>query len=67
MKGWNNGVPFDYLRKLAGYWRTSYNWRKHEARLTGFPQYYFNDRWGEHSYPARPRGIVSSSVYFYWA
>ncbi|MGE7825952.1 epoxide hydrolase N-terminal domain-containing protein [Paenibacillus sp. NPDC093718] len=40
-EGWNYGVPFDYLKKLADYWRTSYDWRKHEARLSGFPQYTF--------------------------
>jgi hypothetical protein len=31
--GWGYGVPLDYLRELAGYWRTSYDWREHEARL----------------------------------
>jgi pimeloyl-ACP methyl ester carboxylesterase len=37
--GWSRGVPLDYLKELAEYWRTSYDWRKHEARLNGFPQY----------------------------
>lgn len=36
--GWGYGVPLGYLRELAGYWRTSYDWREHEARLNEFPQ-----------------------------
>src|SRR4051812_41866559 len=31
--GWTRGVPLTYLRELAEYWRTSYDWRKHEATL----------------------------------
>jgi len=31
--GWDHGVPLDYLRELADYWRTSYDWRRHEADL----------------------------------
>lgn len=38
-EGWNYGVPLDYLRRLADYWRISYDWRKHEAWLNSFPQY----------------------------
>ena len=37
--GWTRGVPVDYLRGLAEYWRTTYDWRKHEARLNQFPQF----------------------------
>jgi pimeloyl-ACP methyl ester carboxylesterase len=37
--GWRYGVPLGYLRKLAEYWRTSYDWRKYEAELNGFPQF----------------------------
>jgi len=37
--GWSRGVPLDYLKDLAEYWRTGYDWRKHEARLNVFPQY----------------------------
>ncbi|SHF81037.1 Epoxide hydrolase N terminus [Streptoalloteichus hindustanus] len=36
---WNRGVPVDYLRDLAEYWRTGYDWHRHEARLNDFPQY----------------------------
>jgi pimeloyl-ACP methyl ester carboxylesterase len=32
-------VPVGYLRELAEYWRTSYDWRKHEARLNQLPQF----------------------------
>jgi pimeloyl-ACP methyl ester carboxylesterase len=36
---WRRGVPVAYLRDLAGYWRTGYDWRAQEARLNGFPQF----------------------------
>jgi hypothetical protein len=31
--GWSRGVPLDYVKELAEYWRTSYDWREHEAKL----------------------------------
>jgi pimeloyl-ACP methyl ester carboxylesterase len=37
--GWSRGVPVDYLKGLAEYWRTGYDWRAHEARLNTFPQF----------------------------
>jgi pimeloyl-ACP methyl ester carboxylesterase len=37
--GWSRGMPLDYLKDLAGYWRTSYDWRKDEARLNEFDQF----------------------------
>jgi epoxide hydrolase len=37
--GWSRGVPLAYLKELADYWRTRYDWRKHEARLNQFPQF----------------------------
>lgn len=37
--GWSRGVPLSYLKELAEYWRTGYDWRKQEARLNEFPQY----------------------------
>jgi epoxide hydrolase len=37
--GWDYGIPLDYLRELAEYWRTSYDWRVHERELNGFPQF----------------------------
>jgi len=37
--GWSRGVPLGYLKELAEYWRTSYDWRIHEARLNAFPQF----------------------------
>jgi epoxide hydrolase len=37
--GWSRGVPLSYLKGLVEYWRTSYDWRKHEARLNEFPQF----------------------------
>lgn len=37
--GWRYGVSLEYLQELAEYWRTTYDWRKHEARINQFPQF----------------------------
>jgi microsomal epoxide hydrolase len=37
--GWSRGVPLAYLRELAEYWRTSYDWRAAESRLNSYAQY----------------------------
>jgi pimeloyl-ACP methyl ester carboxylesterase len=37
--GWDYGIPLDYVRELASYWRDEYDWRVHEARLNGFAQF----------------------------
>ena len=36
---WQRGVPVDYLRELAGYWRDEFDWRAQEKRLNAYPQY----------------------------
>ncbi len=36
---WNTGVPTAWLRKLAEYWRTGYDWRAAEAKLNQYPQF----------------------------
>lgn len=37
--GWSYGVSKAYLADLVDYWRTDYDWRVHEARLNGVPQF----------------------------
>ncbi|MFD7097584.1 epoxide hydrolase family protein [Streptomyces xanthophaeus] len=37
--GWDYGIPGDYLRELAQYWRHAYDWRAAEARLNAWPQF----------------------------
>lgn len=37
--GWESGVPLDYLKDLADYWATGYDWRAQEARMNQFPQF----------------------------
>jgi pimeloyl-ACP methyl ester carboxylesterase len=37
--GWARGVPMAYLRELAEYWRTGYDWRAAEAELNGYQQF----------------------------
>ncbi|BCJ48055.1 microsomal epoxide hydrolase [Actinoplanes ianthinogenes] len=37
--GWSRGVPVGYLREVADYWRTGYDWRAQEAAINHYPQY----------------------------
>jgi epoxide hydrolase len=37
--GWTRGVPVEYLKDLAEYWRTGYDWRAHEKQLNDIPQF----------------------------
>ncbi len=37
--GWARGVPLAYLKELAEYWRTTYDWRAAEAQLNQIPQF----------------------------
>ena len=37
--GWDYGIPLEYTRELAEYWRTAYDWREHERQLNEFPQF----------------------------
>jgi pimeloyl-ACP methyl ester carboxylesterase len=37
--GWSRGVPVDYLKGLADYWRDGFDWRAQEAKLNAFPQF----------------------------
>jgi pimeloyl-ACP methyl ester carboxylesterase len=36
---WSTGVPVAWLRELAEYWRSGYDWRAAEARLNQVPQF----------------------------
>lgn len=38
-RGWDRGVPVDYLRRLADYWREGFDWRAQEARINSYPQF----------------------------
>jgi epoxide hydrolase len=37
--GWSRGVPLSYLKELAEYWRSAYDWRAQEAKLNALPQF----------------------------
>jgi pimeloyl-ACP methyl ester carboxylesterase len=37
--GWQYGVPMAYVRRLADYWCTGYDWRLWEAKLNAYPQF----------------------------
>ncbi len=36
---WDRGIPLGYLKELAEYWRTQYDWRAQEALLNQYPQF----------------------------
>ena len=36
---WRYGANWDYMRALAEYWTTRFDWRKAEANLNRYPQY----------------------------
>jgi epoxide hydrolase len=36
---WDRGVPVSYLRELAEYWATTYDWRAAEAEINQYPQF----------------------------
>ncbi|TCO38156.1 pimeloyl-ACP methyl ester carboxylesterase [Kribbella antiqua] len=35
----SRGVPLDYLKDLANYWATGFDWRAQEVRINAYPQY----------------------------
>ena len=37
--GWNRGVATPYLKELTEYWRTSFDWRTHEALINSHAQF----------------------------
>jgi epoxide hydrolase len=37
--GWDTGVPVSWLRELAEYWRSGYDWRAAEHELNQIPQF----------------------------
>ncbi len=40
--GWEYGTNLAYLKQLVEYWRTEYDWRKHETQLNRFTQFKTN-------------------------
>ena len=36
---WQRGVPVDYLRRVADYWASDFDWRAEEKRINEFPQF----------------------------
>jgi hypothetical protein len=36
---WTRGIPLGYLKELADYWRTQYDWRAQEAKLNQYSQF----------------------------
>jgi pimeloyl-ACP methyl ester carboxylesterase len=36
---WQRGVPVSYLRTLADYWRTDFDWHAQQDRINAYPQF----------------------------
>ena len=36
---WRYGADWDYMKALAEYWSTAFDWRKAEAKLNRYPQF----------------------------
>ena len=37
--GWDQGTPTSYLREMVETWRTTFDWREHEARMNAYPHF----------------------------
>jgi microsomal epoxide hydrolase len=62
---WKYGVNWDYMKDLAAYWTTRYDWHKQEARLNGHPQFVARvDDFDIHYYHVRGRGPKPVPVVF---
>jgi pimeloyl-ACP methyl ester carboxylesterase len=56
-RDWSYGANWDYMKALAGYWTSQFDWRKAEANLNRYPQ--FLARVGDfdiHFYHVKGRG-----------
>jgi len=51
--GGPGGVPLGFLKELAEYWRTQYDWRAAEAQLNSYPQFKTTIDGQAHPLPAR--------------
>jgi pimeloyl-ACP methyl ester carboxylesterase len=38
-ESWKYGMPQSYLREIADYWVTEYDWRKHEAEINSYDHF----------------------------
>ena len=54
---WRYGANWDYLKSLAQYWTTKFDWRRAEARLNRYPQFIARvEDFDIHFYHVRGRG-----------
>jgi len=55
--GWQYGANWDYMKELAPYWTTRFDWRKAEEKLNRFPQFIARvEDFDIHFYHVRGRG-----------
>ena len=56
-RAWQYGANWDYMKELAGYWTTQFDWRKAEAKLNAHAQFVAQvDGFGIHYYHVRGKG-----------
>src|ERR1017187_9170267 len=54
---WQYGVNWDYMKELAAFWTTRFDWRKAEAKLNSHPQFIASvDGFDIHYYHVRGKG-----------
>jgi pimeloyl-ACP methyl ester carboxylesterase len=54
---WRYGVNWDYMKQLASYWTTRFDWRKTEAHLNSHPQFIARvEDYDIHFYHVKGRG-----------
>lgn len=58
---WDYGSNMDYVKDLADYWVTQYDWKKHEAFLNGFSQY-VADVQGMNIHYVHERGVGANPI-----
>lgn len=37
--GWSRGAPLADIKRLTQYWKETYDWKKHEARINELPHF----------------------------
>jgi pimeloyl-ACP methyl ester carboxylesterase len=54
---WQYGANWNYMKELAGYWTTNFDWRKAETKLNAHPQFVAKvDGFDIHYYHVRGKG-----------
>lgn len=56
-KDWSYGANWDYMKRLADYWTTTFDWREAERKLNRYPQFLASvEGYAVHFYHVRGKG-----------